>query len=155
MVERKLEKLENGGWVASFTINNGFSVERVWEVITNEEHVKNWHPELRMDDLREGGHVIFEFENGETHKLPIKEFEEGKILGFDWYGSYIRFEVKENEQLLMTLDINEVNEQSIRDLTGWTMISEAIDVTARGEDFTFDKEKAKKIREEYERELKS
>lgn len=155
MVERKLEKLENGGWVASFTINKGFSVERVWEVITNEEHVKNWHPELRMDDLREGGHAIFEFENGETHKLSIKEFEEGKILGFDWYGSYIRFEVKENEQLLMTLDINEVNEQSIRNLTGWTMISEAIDVTARGEDFTFDKEKAKKIREEYERELKS
>lgn len=153
MVERKLEKRENDRWLATFTLNNGYSVDRVWKVITKDEHVKNWHPELRMDELREGGNVIFQFENGETHKLPIKEFEEGKILGFDWYGSYIRFEVKENGQLQMTFTIKEVNEQALRDLTGWTMISEAIDATSRGESFTFDKEKAKRIREEYEREL--
>lgn len=153
MIERKLEKTANGEWLASFTINHGYSVQRVWELLTNDEHVKKWHPELRMNDLRENGSITFQFEDGESHELPIREFVDGEILGFDWYGSYIHFEVKENGQLLMTLQVKEVNEQSLRDLTGWTMISEAIDATSRGESFTFDKEKAAEIRREYEREL--
>ncbi|WP_163539588.1 SRPBCC domain-containing protein [Gracilibacillus sp. YIM 98692] len=139
--------------MASFTNSHEYLSEQVWEVLTNEDYVNKWHPELRMHQLRDGGNIIFDFGNGEFHKLPIREFKEGKIYGFDWYGSYIRFEVEEDGQLLMTFKVNEVNEQSLRDLTGWTMISEAIDATLRGESFTFDKERAGKIRQEYEREL--
>lgn len=53
----------------------------------------------------------------------------------------------------MVFMLNEVNEQSLLDLTGWTMISKAIDATLRGERFNFDKEQAGRIRQEYEREL--
>lgn len=53
----------------------------------------------------------------------------------------------------MPFKINEVNEQTLRDLTGWTMINEAIDATLRGESFKFNKERAGEIRQEYERQL--
>lgn len=153
MIKSELQKTADGGWIASFTNSHGYSAEQVWEVLTNEDYVNKWHPELRMQELHDGGTIIFDFGNGEFHKLPIREFKEDKILGFDWYGSYIRFEVEQDGQLQMTFKVNEVNKQSLRDLTGWTMISEAIDATLRGENFTFDKERAGKIRQEYEREL--
>lgn len=155
MIHSKLQKTESGEWIASFTTNHEYPKEQAWEVLTSEDFVSKWHPQLRMHELRDGGNVIFDFGNGEIHKLAIREFIEGKIFGFDWYGSYIRFEVNDDGQLLMTITINEVNEQTLRDLTGWTMVSKAINATLYGENFTFDKEEAGKIHKQYERAMNS
>ncbi|ELK47703.1 SRPBCC domain-containing protein [Halobacillus sp. BAB-2008] len=154
MIKSEILNIADGKWLALFTNTHGYTAEQVWEVLTDEEYVKKWHPELRTHELHDGGNLIFDFGNGKIHKLPIREFKEGKVYGFDWYGSYIRFEIKEGGQLLMTFKVNEVDEQSLQDLTGWTMINEAIDATLHGENFTVDKEKAGKIRKEYEREMK-
>lgn len=153
MIEREFEKTADGGWIATFTNNHGYSSEKVWKVLTNEDYVNKWFPELRMDDLREGGNIIFDFGNGQSHELAIREFKEGEVLAFDFYGSDVRLEIKEDGQLVITFKVNEVNEQSLRDLTGWTMISEAIDAALRSESFTFDKEQAGKIRRKYEHKM--
>lgn len=153
MIDQKFEKTPDGRWIATFTNSHGYSAKQVWEVLTNEDYVNKWHPELRMHDLRDGGNIIFDFGDGRFHELPIREFKEDKLLGFDWYGSYVRFEVEEDGQLLMTFKVNEVNEQSLLDLTGWTMINRAIEATLRRGNFAFDKEQAEKIRQEYERKL--
>lgn len=102
MIDQKFEKTLDEGWVATFTNNHGYSAEQVWEVLINEDYVNKWHPELRMNDLRDGGNIIFDFGDGQVHELPIREFKDGNVLGFDWYGSYVRFEVEEDGQLLMT-----------------------------------------------------
>lgn len=83
MIKSELRKTRDGTWVALFTNSHGYSKERVWEVLTNEEFVSKWHPELRMHELRDGGNIIFDFGNGEFHRLPIREFEEYNLLEFD------------------------------------------------------------------------
>lgn len=153
MIKNEFKNTADGEWIASFTFDHDFSAEHVWNVLTNQHLVNQWYPELRMHAVRKSGNVIFDFGDDKIHELPIKEFEDGHLLGFEWYGSYIRFEVATDGALQMTFEVNEINEQSLRDLTGWTMISKTIDATLHGEQFTFEKEEAKKIRAEYEREL--
>lgn len=84
MIDQKFEKTPDGRWIATFTNSHGYSAKQVWEVLTNEDYVNKWHPELRMHDLRDGGNIIFDFGDGRFHELPIREFKEDKILGSDW-----------------------------------------------------------------------
>lgn len=153
MIKSELQSTADGKWLASFTYSHGCSADQVWQVLTDETFVNEWHPQLRMYNLRDDGNLIFDFGDEQIHELPIREFVDGKVLGFEWYGSYVRFGVAEEGELLMTFKVNEVNEQSLRDLTGWTMVSKAIDASLHGDNFTFDKELAGKIRQEYEGKL--
>lgn len=58
----------DGGYTARFERRLKHPVEKVWASLTENDKLKKWFPELRIDDLREGGVVKFDMQNGASRK---------------------------------------------------------------------------------------
>lgn len=58
--------------------------ERVWEIITQAEHVGKWFGDSAEIDLRPGGTIVLRFENYGTHYATIERIDEPRYFSYRW-----------------------------------------------------------------------
>lgn len=148
----------DAGYKAVFdrVLNHG--TEDVWNMLTDNEMLQQWFDELRLGRSGKGGKMIFDMGNGETEELEITDFEEGRVLAFEWWDDRVRFEVEPqdsgNSQLRLIETIQRITPQTAKDLAGWHVCLDVIEAILNGEEIDRDQE-WQQWHEEYKRLLSS
>ena len=107
------------------------NIERVWEVLTSNEYVKQWFPELEFESLKAGGNLMFN--SGDMHiDMMIYDVEVPSHLSFEWgEGNIVTFDLVSNDDLTTQLNytqwIHHIDEEhSPKDVTGWLICMQKI-----------------------------
>jgi uncharacterized protein YndB with AHSA1/START domain len=66
-----VEAAQNG-YIARFERFFPHPVKKVWSMLTDNEELSKWFPELRVEDLREGGVILFDMQDG-TRRIIGRE----------------------------------------------------------------------------------
>ncbi|WP_424452627.1 SRPBCC domain-containing protein [Paenibacillus pinisoli] len=82
-----------GGYRARFERRLNHPVEKVWAMLTDNEQLKKWFPELHVDDLREGGVIKFDMQDGTFEEMAILELKDQSVLQYTWGEDQVRFEL--------------------------------------------------------------
>ena len=69
------------------------AVEMVWSELTDNEKLSQWFSELRVEDLREGGMIKFDMQDGTFIDMEILELKMYSILEYKWGKDIVRFEL--------------------------------------------------------------
>ncbi|MCJ1908403.1 SRPBCC domain-containing protein [Planococcus ruber] len=145
------------GYTATFSRTLAHTPQSVWQMLTDNQKLKQWFSELSVEDLKEGGTMRFDFEGGSYEELAILEYEEGSILGFEWWKDQVHFEVRSlngDTQLLLIETIRQITPHTAKELTGWHVCLDVIQARLDGEEIDRDQEWQKEL-PEYERLLDS
>ena len=129
-----IEKVENG-YSARFERHLHHSVEEVWSWLTENEKLSKWFIELSVDDLREGGIIKFDMQNGSFEEMKILELNMYSVLEYTWGEDIVRFELNSEPeacQLVLIEKINRVTDHTPRDLAGWHVCLEVIQALMDG-----------------------
>ncbi|MFX3619325.1 MAG: SRPBCC family protein [Sporolactobacillus sp.] len=118
-----IEKIE-GRNIACFRRQFKQPIETVWAVLTQNDQLQMWMPNLQVEDLRSGGTIKFNMNNGtgSAFDIKIRKCRENSILDYEWGNGWIRFELYPNTSgcLLVVKElINTMNEHTSKDLAGW------------------------------------
>ncbi|WP_033543114.1 SRPBCC domain-containing protein [Planococcus sp. CAU13] len=146
------------GYKAVFVRQPAHGTKEVWSMLTDNDKLAGWFDELRMDEARKGGHLIFDMGDGNKEQLVITDYEEGRVLAFEWWDDHIRFEVEEagdgNSTLRLVETIERITPQTAKDLAGWHVCLAVIDAILNGDNINRDQE-WQHWHEEYKRLLDS
>lgn len=129
-----VQKAENG-YIARFERHLKHSVEKVWASLTENDKLAKWFPELRVEDLREGGLIKFEMQDGTFDELQITELKKYTVLEYTWWGDSVRFELyPEPEGCLLVLKrkIKTMTDHTSKDLAGWHVCLDVINALLDG-----------------------
>ena len=61
--------------------------------MTENEKLKLWFSELQVEDLRKGGLIKFDMQDGTFEEMSILDFELKSRLEFTWGEDTVRFEL--------------------------------------------------------------
>lgn len=114
----------NHGTIAEYKRIFSSTPAEIWNVLTNNENLKLWMDHLEITNLRKGGNIQFHFHDdlGTVEEITITDFEEGKVLEFEWGKDFVRFEIRpkgEGTQLLLKQVLTEITDHTPKDLAGW------------------------------------
>jgi len=113
----------DGGYTARFERRLKHPVEKVWAFLTETEKLAKWFPELSIDDLREGGVVKFDMQDGTFEELKILELKPLKVFEYMWGEDQVRFELYPEAdgscRLVLIEKIHKLTDHSPKDLAGW------------------------------------
>jgi uncharacterized protein YndB with AHSA1/START domain len=147
----KIEKVENGH-IARFERHFDHSVEDVWSWLTDNEKLPKWFSELRVDELREGGVIKFDMQDGTFEELTILDLEMNSILEFTWGEDIVRFELNQESDgcsLVLIEKIKTITNHTPKDLAGWHVCLDVINALIDGSTIDDRKEAWKKWYEKY------
>jgi uncharacterized protein YndB with AHSA1/START domain len=149
-----IEKVE-GGYIARYDRPLKHSVEKVWAVLTENDKLAKWMPNLQVEDLRKDGTIKFDMKDG-TGKfidLKITDFKENSVLEYEWGGdNRVRFELypKHDGCLLVLKEfISTLNNHTPKDLSGWHVCLDVLSEFLNGHLIDFPKEGWEKWYEKY------
>ncbi|MEJ8544712.1 SRPBCC domain-containing protein [Brevibacillus borstelensis] len=133
-----IQKAEDG-YEACYKKHLKHSIDKVWATLTENERLAKWFPELRADDLREGGDMAFHMPDGTVEKLPITALKTHSVLEYAWWGDSVRFELyPESESndsgclLVLKRKIIALTDHTPKDLAGWHVCLEVIEALLDG-----------------------
>lgn len=125
-----------GGYVARFERHWSHTVEDVWSWLTENEKLKQWFPELEVDELREGGVINFHMPDGTRLTMDILALTTEAVLAFTWDKDSVRFELHEQPdggcQLIFSEQIHQITAHTPRDLAGWHVCLDVIEALMNG-----------------------
>ncbi|MGG1679849.1 SRPBCC family protein [Neobacillus sp. NRS-1170] len=122
-------KKDGNGYIANFERHLNHSVEDVWSYLTDNDKLPKWFPELRVDELREGGVIKFNMGDGTFIEMKITELKMQSILEYTWAEDLVRFELyPENEgcKLVLNEKLTKITAHTPRDLAGWHVCLDVI-----------------------------
>ncbi|MED3654373.1 SRPBCC family protein [Heyndrickxia sporothermodurans] len=146
-----IQKVEDH-YFARFERQLQHSVEEVWAMLTDNEKLSKWFSELRVKDLRKGGIILFDMQDGTFEEMEITELEMYSVLEFTWAEDKVRFELyKENDGCLLILNetINKMTNHTPKDLAGWHVCLDVISALLDGRTIESRKEEWEKWYEKY------
>jgi len=123
-------KQTKDGYVAHFERRLKHSVEKVWASLTENGKLRQWFPELRVDDLREGGVIKFDMQDGTFEELEILELKMHAVLEYTWGKDRVRFELypeSEGCRLVLIETIHRITDHTPKDLAGWHVCLDVIE----------------------------
>jgi uncharacterized protein YndB with AHSA1/START domain len=130
-----IQKVENG-YTARFERCLNHSVEMVWSSLTDNDKLAQWFSELRIDELREGGIIKFDLQDGTFEELLIIELKMHAVLEYTWGEDQVRFELypeSDGCRLILIEKINKITNHTPKDLAGWHVCLEVIHALLNGE----------------------
>ena len=131
---------------------------KVWSMLTDNSKLQQWFEELRMGETGKGGKLIFDMGDGKTEELEITDYEEARILAFQWWDDHVRFEVEQENDgksmLRLVETIQRITPQTAKDLAGWHVCLDVIEAILNDEKIDRDHE-WQHWHEEYKRLLDS
>jgi uncharacterized protein YndB with AHSA1/START domain len=117
------------GYTARFERHLKHSVEKVWQVLTDNAQLAKWFSELRVDDLRVGGRIKFDMHDGTFMNMEILALETNAALEYTWGEDRVRFELNPEPggcRLLLIEQIAKLTDHSSKDLAGWHVCLDVI-----------------------------
>jgi uncharacterized protein YndB with AHSA1/START domain len=146
-----IEKVENG-YTAKFERHYNHSVEEVWSWLTENDKLPKWFSELRVDELRKGGVIKFDMQDGTFEELTILEVEMNSILEYTWGEDIVRFELKQEPEgccLFLIETIQTITNHTPKDIAGWHVCLDVINALLDGKTIESREEEWKKWYEKY------
>lgn len=125
------------GYEARFERRLPFDSEKVWAMLADNEKLNQWFSELEIVDLRKGGSLTFDMGDSSSESLEIVDFEEGKVLAFNWWEDEVRFEVSpvnQETKLKLIESIRKITPQTAKDLAGWHVCLDVIESLLKDEE---------------------
>ena len=98
------------------------SKKEVWSWLTENDKLKQWFSELRMEELKKGGKVLFDMHDGTFEEMEILKCEEQSVLKFTWAEDVVQFELYPTEagcRIVFTEYINIIIKHTPKDIAGW------------------------------------
>ncbi|WP_163856044.1 SRPBCC family protein [Paenibacillus elgii] len=144
----------DGGYTARFERHLKHPVDQVWSVLTDNDRLAEWFPQLRIDELREGGLIKFDMQDGTFKELKITDLAMHSVLGYTWGEDRVRFELyPEPEGCLLVLveQLHKITGHTSKDLAGWHVCLDVIDALLSGRATGFRKEEWETWHEQYVR----
>jgi uncharacterized protein YndB with AHSA1/START domain len=123
-----IQQTENGV-TARFERRFKHPVAKVWSMLTENDRLAQWFPELRVDDLREGGVIKFDMQDGTFETMNILELKPHSVLAYTWGADRVRFELypeADGCRLVLIEAIGTVTEHTPKDLAGWHVCLDVI-----------------------------
>ncbi|CAM3583695.1 SRPBCC family protein [Paenibacillus lupini] len=121
---------EGSGYTVVFERKLRHPKEEVWSYFTDNEKLPKWFSELRVEDLREGGHLSFNMGDGSYETMRITAYEPLSVLAFTWGEDMaVRFELHENDGICTLQLIESIlnpSEHTPKDLAGWHVCLDVI-----------------------------
>lgn len=121
---------EHGIYKARYERHLHHSVQEVWAMLTDNNKLQQWFTELQITDLRKGGIIQFDMQDGAYIDMQILDYEPSRILAFEWGKDIARFElspITNGCQLTFTETLSSFTEQTIKDLAGWHVCLDVIE----------------------------
>ncbi|MEH7236802.1 SRPBCC family protein [Bacillus sp. JJ1562] len=122
-------------YIATFERHYPHSVDEVWAMLTDNEKLPTWFAELKVDDLRKGGLILFDMGDGTFEEMTITDLSDRSVLEFTWADDSVRFELTSEQEgckLLLIETITKLTDQTPRDLAGWHVCLDVIGVLLDG-----------------------
>ncbi|GAB2567732.1 SRPBCC family protein [Gracilibacillus alcaliphilus] len=118
------------------------SVQAVWSVLTENDQLQHWMPNLEVADLRKGGTIKFHMNDGtgEAFDIAILDFKEFVYLQFEWGEGSVRFELTPQAEgclLRLTEYLPFLNDHTPKDLAGWHVCLDMFQSVLKGEHMDF------------------
>jgi uncharacterized protein YndB with AHSA1/START domain len=132
----------DGRWQVRFTRALPPPPEKVWQAITEPEHLRAWFP-TTVDGERAAGAVLrFTFPDGEGPDFDgeMLTYEPPSLLEFRWGDDVLRFELRpEGTGTLLTL-VDAISElgRAARDGAGWHSCLDLLECAIADEEPSFD-----------------
>ncbi|WP_019119553.1 SRPBCC family protein [Brevibacillus massiliensis] len=129
-----IEKAENG-YIARFERHFRHSVEEVWAFLTENEKLAKWFSELQVEDLREGGLIKFDMQDGTFAEMKILELSTHSVLEYTWGDDIVRFELYPEADGCLLVFIEKIKVMTAhtpKDLAGWHVCLEVISALLDG-----------------------
>lgn len=117
------------GYAARFERHLKHSVEKAWSYLTENDKLKKWFSELHVDDLREGGVIKFDMQDGTFEEMRIIELRMHSVLEYTWGEDRVRFELypeSDGCRLVLIEKLNSITSHTPRDLAGWHVCLDVI-----------------------------
>ncbi|MFD0712807.1 SRPBCC family protein [Paenibacillus sp. GCM10027626] len=129
------QKEEN--YIVRFERRWDYPVEQVWAWLTENEKLVQWFPELQIEELREGGYLKFDMQDGTFVDMKITALAAGKMLEYEWGGDRVRFELTAVSsggcRLALIETIKQITPHTPKDLAGWDVCMDVIAALLAGE----------------------
>jgi uncharacterized protein YndB with AHSA1/START domain len=119
-MEGQLEQRQ-GGWQLRFVRNLPHSVDKVWQALTQPEHLKAWFPDqIVVTEWRPGAQLKFKTQFGDFDG-EVQTVQPPNLLEFRWGTDYLRFELAPagDGSVLTLLDRIDQLGKAARDAAGW------------------------------------
>lgn len=123
------------GITATFKHHFKHSVQDVWAYLTVNDLLAKWFSELRIEDLRTGGLITFDMQDGTFEEMEITGYETESVLEYTWGEDKVRFELSpepEGCRLLLIESLNQITDHTPKDLAGWHVCLEVIETLLDG-----------------------
>jgi uncharacterized protein YndB with AHSA1/START domain len=142
------------GYIATYNRPLNHSVEKVWATLTQNDKLQKWMPNLEIVDLRKGGTIKFNMNDGtgNSFDISILEFEKQSYLQYEWGEGWVRFELspKDNGCLLVLKEyIPTLSDHTPKDLSGWHVCLIMFSAVLEGKYMEFPKGEWEKWYEKY------
>ncbi|MEH7225339.1 SRPBCC family protein [Bacillus sp. JJ1566] len=139
-------------YIATFERHYPHSIDEVWAMLTDNDKLPTWFPELKVDDLRKGGRILFDMGNGTFEEMSITDFSNRSVLEFTWADDSVRFELTSEQEgckLLLIETITKLTDHTPRDLAGWHVCLDVIGILLDGKQVENRKQMWEPLYEQY------
>lgn len=130
----KVEQTDDGV-IVTFERYHRHSCGQVWSYLTENDKLQQWFAELSVEDLRKGGLIKFDMQDGTFEEMEIFDYERGRVLEFAWGEDQVRFELTSIEdgcRLMLTETLSAVTAHTPKDIAGWHVCLDAIEALLDG-----------------------
>lgn len=130
----EIKKVKNG-YIARFERPLKHSAKEIWSFLTDNEKLKQWFPELHIDDLREGGIIKFDMQDGTYEEMDITELKMYSVLEYTWGEDLVRFELypeTEGCRLVFIERLKKMTDHTPKDIAGWDVCLDVIEALLDG-----------------------
>ncbi|MFD1065068.1 SRPBCC family protein [Oceanobacillus locisalsi] len=150
-----LEKAANG-YIATYERQWEKTIEEVWSVLTQNDKLQQWMPNLEVVDLRKNGTMTFHMNDGigSSFSISILDFQAYSYWQFEWGDGSVRFElepVEEGCKLILKEYIPAMSNHVPKDLAGWYICLDMFQAVLEGKPMDFPKESWKTHYEAYKK----
>ncbi|MBT2289302.1 SRPBCC family protein [Paenibacillus albidus] len=128
MLLAELQSVQSG-YEARFEVRVQHAVEKVWSFLTENDKLALWFSELKVEDLREGGVIKFDMQDGTFEEMEITALKNHSILEYTWGEDLVRFELypeSGGSRLVLVEKLQRITDHTPKDLAGWHVCLEVI-----------------------------
>ncbi|SDE11622.1 Activator of Hsp90 ATPase homolog 1-like protein [Priestia aryabhattai B8W22] len=148
-----VEKKEDG-YIATYNRPLNHSVEKAWATLTENDKLQKWMSNLEVVDLRKGGTIKFNMNDGtgNSFDISILDFEEQSYLQYEWGEGWVQFELSPKDDgclLVLKEYIPRLSDHTPKDLSGWHVCLGMFSAILEGQYMDFPKEEWEKWYEKY------
>jgi uncharacterized protein YndB with AHSA1/START domain len=118
-----MRDLDDGRWELQFVRTLPHAPEKVWQALTEPEHLQAWFPTAIEGERVAGARLRFVFREGEgpTEEGTLVTYDPPRLLEFSWGEETLRFELAAQDSGTVLTFLNTFTElgKAARDAAGW------------------------------------